>query len=320
MTPQRMRNLVAVTGFPYVNYIGSSSGYGFRCLVVFVAAFTPRPDVMATTVGSLGPAVLGNEDWDAVDLTKLLQLKETRFINPQIGYPLRHYWLPATDLTIRESNVVRYPNKDRLRTEGVTFRVFCKCRADQVVWSDRRRSFYVGKDASLPFDDGVGAGKETLHVYNRSQRTLRTRERVSRNPLTPKDADDARYQALTTMPLVYPIGPMQLGDSWTRSANDASMTYRIASQAMVGSTAVVIIERQGYFISRGTCLLNDSVVELAYRAERKGITVFAYNRSVVLEDRSYDVIVEANALQDQLIGTSTKAVARLIRSESRRSG
>ena len=83
------------------------------------------------------------------------------------------------------------------------------------------------------------------------------------------------------------------------------MNFRLEAEEQVGETSVLGIRREGRYTKRPST----SVV-----TERQGITLFAWNRGTVLEDRFQDSIVEAGESSSSQVGTITQTVTRLVRS------
>lgn len=54
--------------------------------------------------------LITQEPWDRYHLESLLALKETYRENTEFGFLLRHYWIPATVLTFRQSSRRAFPD------------------------------------------------------------------------------------------------------------------------------------------------------------------------------------------------------------------
>jgi hypothetical protein len=95
---------------------------------------------------------------------------------------------------------------------------------------------------------------------------------------------------------------------------DDYMNYRLAAAEYVGETSVLIIRREGrytaWFSEEPT--VEAKVVPVVM--ERRGITLFAWNRGMVLEDRFLDRVIEANDCLASDSCTTSQVVTRLIRS------
>lgn len=280
--------------------------------------FGPVPAMEADPLESLGPSLRNSGGWDEIDFAKLLQLKETRFVNVDTGYRLRHYWIPATDLTFRQTIVTTPQAGSKLRIEQILNRKLCRCRADVIVWRDRWRGFAQAGESYMPV---VGAGSESnthdaIFYYNRSERTLRVRKPLDQGAPVPQDPDEARLNAITSLPFICPVAPVFVHDSWTCEAAGGSMTYRVVGQRKIGETNAVVIERNGLFRHNTMRLVGGETCCVPLRMRRTGVTVFAFNRAVVLEDRLFDTCVESPDVMASAVGMTTCSIMRLIRSES----
>jgi hypothetical protein len=261
--------------------------------------------------------LLRGERWDEVDRDSLLRLKETTPINPEVGYRLRHYWIPATELTYHASSELLARDQPPMRIETETRRSMAKCQADHIIWRERSNSvFYVGI-SMLPMVSPFVEPGDVLFYYHRGKQTLRERQVPRRDKPAPEDAVEARRKALGTLPFIHPFQPLQIGDSWTVSAGEDSMTYRFDAVDRVGDTGVAFISREGRYTLRSPLMTPAGPETVDVTVERQGLTVFAYNRSVVLEDRVRDRFIGASRDPDSYVGTETRTVMRLMRSVPR---
>lgn len=209
-----------------------------------------------------------SERWNRIDPASLLPLVGVRRMSRQFGFLLRHYWLPATELTY-------------LRTTGgnepVTIvRRPARCDADVCCWRET-----------------VG-GSTVFCIYDRSEQTFRTRE-IHCEKSEPEEEKAARVQAFLHQPILTPLLPIPLGFQWHVATEDGDyMDLTLDSETRLGDMPVLFIRRKGRFTDQiGT-------------VQREGITAYALERSVVLEDRTRDVLVET--------GLETRTVTKLIQS------
>ncbi len=248
---------------------------------------------------------LASQPWDHVDLDSLLTLKQPFQINRQVGILLRHYWLPATDLVFHRSEVVSVPGIDALEFESIICRSMVKCRADLVMWRDKVTTSLFADECISSLVTPSGNCGDVIYSYNRSLETLSSRKTVSSKP---PDVKHCGFACLDRLPFIHPINPVEVGATWERKVGDSVMQYMLESEAKVGETDVVIIKKTGTMV-----VPSDDASDACLSYDRKGLVVFAVNRSVVLEDRTHD---------EQLVdfggtpaGTVTNRVTRLVKSE-----
>lgn len=135
-------------------------------------------------------------------------------MNRRFGVLLRHYWIPATELTYEQTE------------DGVTrsfTRTMGKCDSDVCVWRQ----------------EGL------LHIYNRSEQTYRTREILGFTEI-PEDENEARNNAFLHVPVLTPLLPIPLGFQWHVASENGYMNFTLDS--LHDDTA--IISRNGIFSGR----------------------------------------------------------------------
>ncbi|MGC8641610.1 MAG: hypothetical protein ACP5XB_17220 [Isosphaeraceae bacterium] len=170
----------------------------------------------------------------------------------------------------------------------------------------------IGKSL-LPVVSPFG-GNDSLIYYHRGRQTLRKRAIFSRDPPTPEGLDDPRRAALLGMPFLHPFEPLKIGDHWSAKVGDDVMDYHLVSEDRVGNTAVVIIRREGRVALRVPKVDGNAHDIIDVMIERKGVTVFAYNRSVILEDRMIERAIGASRDPEKFLDGETRSVSRLVRS------
>jgi hypothetical protein len=267
--------------------------------------------------------LLDDGPWDAVDLGALLPLKETVFINTEVGYRLRHYWVPATSLTYHSSTLISQPGNPPLRLESEIHRDLAKCRADSIIWREKVKSVAIAGEVVVPIvlpEALAPGGDELLFYYHRGYQALRVRPLLSRQKPAPTDLVEAQRRAIALLPILFPFEPLAIGESWNAKAGEDTMTYRLVAEGRVGTTSVVLIRREGTTSHTLPMRTPDGFRTLDLTIERKGLTVFAYHRSVVLEDRMLERTVAASCDTESHVGSETRGVLRLIRSAQRRPG
>jgi len=90
----------------------------------------------------------------------------------------------------------------------------------------------------------------------------------------------------------------------------------LEGQQHLGATSVLLIRREGRYTTglHGGASPPGATEGGSVVTKRQGVTVFAWNRGVVLEDRFLDRILEAEGQMALPAGTMIKVVTRLVRS------
>jgi hypothetical protein len=83
--------------------------------------------------------LLTDEPWDHYHLESLLPLKEVHRENTEFGFLLRHYWIPATVLTFRQSSRMTIPDSSVERCELEIERNMARCRSNECLWRETIR-------------------------------------------------------------------------------------------------------------------------------------------------------------------------------------
>ena len=119
------------------------------------------------------------------------------------------------------------------------------------------------------------------------------------------------------MPILCPPGPNPTGFSWYVKAGDDYMNYHMIAEKRVGETSVLIIRREGRYttwVSEEPSRPDCEAKGLPVVVRREGITLFAWNRGAVLEDRLIDHFIYANRCLTSSVGSVNHVVTRLTRS------
>jgi hypothetical protein len=258
-------------------------------------------------VASLGPRqLITNEPWDCYHLESLLPLKETYRETTQFGFLLRHYWIPATILTFRQSQKTTFADGRTEQCDLEIERTMARCRSNECLWREKIRPV-IGTNGDRPILS------EMLCSYDCYEQTFHSAKPILFALPTAEQKTEARRQALYHLPMLCPPGPVPIGFSWYGKVGDDYMNYRLEAEERLGETSVLVIRREG----RYTMWLPESQDEqkaVPVVAQRQGITLFAWNRATVLEDRFLDSVVEANGQLASVVGRTNHAVTRLIRS------
>ncbi len=189
--------------------------------------------------------------------------------------------------------------------------------------------------------NGNGEGSvisELLCSYDCYEQTYASAKPILFAPPNSGQITEARRQALYRLPMLVPPGPVPIGFCWYAKIGDDYMNFRLDSERRVRETSVLVIRREGRYAMRlseerdrapfsprpdGTSFLRVCEDVEAPQSEtktvsgvvhRQGITLFAWNRGVVLEDRLLDRTVEAEGHFSSVVGTTNQVVSRLIRS------
>ncbi len=270
--------------------------------------------------------LITGEAWDCYQLQSLLPLKETYRETTKFGFLLRHYWMPATVLTFRRSSRTTFPDGRTSWAEQRIERSMARCRSNECLW--REKVFRAGSNAGNGDDSPPVALDEMLCSYDRYEQTFYSAKPIEFGPLLPEQMMEARRGAIYRLPMIVPPGPVPLGFRWYATVGGDYMNYRLESEEQPGETSVLVIRREGrYTMWLGDCPgFGPTKVGLspvpkggeakpaAVVIERKGVTLFASNRSVVLEDRIMDCVVEANGSFALCVGATEQIVTRLVRS------
>ena len=167
-----------------------------------------------------------------------------------------------------------------------------------------------------------------LCSYDCYEQTYASAEPILFAPPAADQRLEARRQALYRLPMLCPPGPVPLGFPWYSKVGDDYMNFRLEAEEPLGETSVLVIRREGRYTTRaGDCAdfratkmgLSPLPTEgepktIPVVTQRQGVTLFAWNRGAVLEDRFFDRVIEAEGHLASTVGTTNQVVARLIRS------
>ncbi len=273
--------------------------------------------------------LITDEPWDRYHLQSLLPLKETYRETAKFGFLLRHYWIPATVLTFRQSSRMTFPDGRTSWAEQRIERSMARCRSNECLW--RERVWWIPDgDGKVPSYDTLSPHSEMLCSYDCYEQTFHSAKPILFAPPTPDERTEARRQGLYRLPMLCPPGPVPIGFSWYAKVDDDYMNYRLDAEERLGETSVLVVRREGCYttwVSGGSLpLARGSPTEppiegtggganaIRVVTERKGITLFAWNRGTVLEDRFEDRVVGADGYLAATPGAMSQVVTRLIRS------
>ncbi len=223
-------------------------------------------------------AVPDTAAWDRIDPDALISLVGIRRMPRRFGVLLRHYWMPATQLRYEKTVTERGCDQpDRFQT----VRRMVRCDADTCWWREK----------TTCTENGVArlwsvSPQEQLCIYNRLEQTFRTRDILVRESL-PESIDDARIQAFLRQPVLTPLTPIPVGFRWHVRSETGYMEYFLPSETNVNGMPVLWIRRQGTFEIQ-EYYRNGEKISGNFTVEREGVTAFALERSMILEDRTHD--------------------------------
>lgn len=259
-----------------------------------------------------GWTLITEEPWDSYHLESLLPLRETYRENTNFGFLLRHYWMPASILQFRRSSRLTLPGGGVDWAELEIERKIVRCCSSVCVWREKTCAV-----AAASGNAAHVAANEMLCSYDCYEQTYVSAKPVLFVPPSPERKEKNRQEALCRLPILCPAGPVPVGFSWYGKVGGDYMNYRLDAEERVGETSVLVVRREG----RCTQLVPDESARpdcetktAAVVTQRQGVTLLAWNRGAVLEDRFMDCIVEADACLASTVGTTNQVVTRLVRS------
>lgn len=231
--------------------------------------------------------------WDAIDPNLLLPLLGVRRMSREFGWVMRPYWMPWTELTYRRSihRTVAATGSDPAAScyETIVQRP-ARCDADTFWWRETVLNRGGATDGFARFLSTPS--EEHFCIYDRSEQTFRTRAITGRT-MEPEDMQAARIQAFLRQPILMPLLPIPVGFRWHVAADNGYMEFVLESQTVENDMPVLFVRRHGKFEAEGIGAV-----------ERTGMTAYASERSIVLEDRTHD----------RVSGTETWTVTNLVKS------
>jgi len=310
----RRSNGASWVGIPPVERLSMTTAKSSKCSALSSRAL-PNGSMRESPNGTL----INEDPWNAYHLETLLALNETYRENTKFGFLIRHYWIPATVLTFRQSSRVTFPDGNVKRQELQIERRMARCRSNECTW----REIVTHIVAANPSDvdsETPDAMTELLCSYDRYEQTFHSAKPILFELPTVDQMLEARRQALYRLPLLVPPGPIPIGFSWYAKVGDDYMNYRLEAEESHCETSVLVIRREGRCSTAlveecpATKDIADITKIIPVVKQRQGVTLFAWNRGVVLEDRYLDRIVAADDNSAGIEGTTTELVMRLIRS------
>ena len=248
-----------------------------------------------------------------IDPSFLLHLKVIDHPDTEFGFVLRHYWNPASILSFQQCLLIKQgahcEDSDLVRA-SVT-RHLVRCEANCCVW--REETVPVIDGSSDRYFGKTRASEERLCFYDCCEQAYWTRDVLSSETSLPKNLAKAQSQALYAIPFIVPPGPVPLGFKWHDRVGNDAMDYELVSSEMLGDMTVLFIRRHG----RYTVLIPEGDAFCSITTEREGLTAFALQRSVILEDRFVDRVIEASPELGSCVNARSLGVTRLVQSCTR---
>lgn len=236
--------------------------------------------------------------WDRIDPAFLLPLVGVRRMSTAFGYLLRHYWVPATELRYRITTC-QSDSTDRLRRETRTVvRKMVQCDADQCAWIESPSDNGTMREEAIRFSPIRMEETEMLCRYDRSRQTF-SRQALNDFHSPVPDDSEARGLAFLHQPILTPLLPIPLGFQWFVGDGNGHLDFTLESATVVGTMPVLFLRRHGVF-SVDRLYRGNEPVDGRFSIKREGITAYALERSVVLEDRTFDRISAAGSPIDGL--------------------
>lgn len=215
------------------------------------------------------------------DPARLLQLAPWRKMRTGFGYLLRHYWMPATRLTLKRVVKQDDPSGGTSQSERLFTRILLRCDADQCVSRDE---LLECNEPLIQFSRP--SASQEICYYNRSEQTYRVRA-IPGVERWPENECDARNQAFLQQPLLNPLLPIPVGFQWHIRNEDAYLDYTLESAVPCGKMTVLTIRREGEF-HLNAYYRDGTLREHRFKIHRQGVTVYALERAMILEDRAHD--------------------------------
>ncbi len=215
----------------------------------------------------------------SIDPESLLPLVPFRRMSTDYGYLLRHYWMPSGELRYLLHRSERNGAAER-HENGFRIKRSMKFDADLFVWREK----YVGDNDVEMIRYAPCTENESLCEYDRSKQHLRMR-----SPLDHANTTENRNEAYWALPILPPLLPIPLGFRWHVRHGDDTLDFMLESSIFVHDMEVLFIRRHGRFTLPGY-FRDNRFIEQNIVVHREGISAYALDRSVVLEDRIRDRI------------------------------
>ena len=249
-------------------------------------------------------------DWDSTGYRSKLQAECQRETTSEYGFLFRHYWFGEPSLTFQIKTIQRHPDRNPLEMSQTIKREMVRCDADTCVWRQRPVSAdNRGKDTIQicpTFDD------LQIYTYNRSEQTcqacLPKYPKVDTSRLI-----EPRLYAMLQIPVLMPLLPVLPGFGWhvrrKTSEPDDYVSFTLEDVIRHEGMTLLFIRKEGtFFLQR--YYQYESAREHEFQVCRNGVTVYALEHSLVLEDRTHDKYIPKDA-NSPLRGIETLCFGKL---------
>ena len=193
-------------------------------------------------------SLITDEPWDCYHLGSLLPLKEIYRENTEFGFLIRHYWIPATILTYRQSSRTALSNVSVELCELEIERKMARCRSNECLW--RKKVFQLSSgNGNGDESDARPLISEMLCSYDCYDQTYVSHKPVLFAQPTPDQKTEARRQALYRLPMLCPPGPVPIGVAWHAKVEDHYMNFCLEAEESIGErgTSVLVVRREGRY-------------------------------------------------------------------------
>ena len=220
-----------------------------------------------------------------------------RTMTTEFGYLFRHYWIPATNLRYETSTVQLFPDGHMsVNRRSITQRM-TKCDANSCTWREKTTLLDEAHEEQYRFYPASEG--ESICEYDRSQQAFYERAIGSSGETS---RITAQQHALLRQPILTPLLPIPCGFQWHVRAKQADenadyLEYTLESVRQINGMTVLFVRKRGEFYLDGLLRYKGFTWRFGtpsyarLRIVRSGITAYSLDRSVVLEDRTHDVVM-----------------------------
>lgn len=263
------------------------------------------------TLMKRGGTDLFPSDWDWIDTGRLPSIGGRRSTTSEFGFLLRHYWIPQSILFYEIGTVQRHPNGLPVETsQTIELEMTC-CNADSCTWRQKTMTTNDWMNDTIRISPFFNEPR--ICTYDRSEQAYRVFL-----PTYP-NADMAtliepRFYAMLQLPVLTPLLPIPLGFQWhvRRECDDGKNDYvnfKLESVIRDKGATILIIRKESKFTFRNYFQYN-SLKKHEFRVHRSGVTAYALERAIVLEDRTLDRYIP-KYVPSPVVGMETLTVRKL---------
>lgn len=235
------------------------------------------------------------DDWDRIDPDSLRPVVGRRTMTMEFGYLLRHYWIPASVLRFQETTLQRKRGSTVHTSAGIVEQEMVRCDADCCIW--REKTVTTDGRIDCLFRLAPICTEKRVCTYNRSTQSFQVR--VPRTPKTEASRSmDPRVHAMFHQPVLTPLLPVPIGFQWhverNRDGQTGHIDFTLESAVEWNGATILFIRKEGEF-ELDHYFHGDRFFDQRFRVRRKGMTAYALDESVVLEDRVLDEFLPHSA-------------------------